>query len=153
MKGGTAGSSRAGDDGPVTCTAANTEVTVTKVTRPINHLLLTATNTGTGTCFAYGAPFLRFDEGHSAVRIAEDSAPQAVVTLAPGESAYAGIGTWTPDGDHEYTARTLSLLFADRDGNSTGVRAKPALPAGGVVINSSAWVGHWHSTAADALVW
>src|SRR5436190_18959051 len=41
----------------VTCTTANTKLTVTHVSRPINTLLLKATNTGTKTCYAYIAPY------------------------------------------------------------------------------------------------
>ncbi|MHC3821635.1 DUF4232 domain-containing protein, partial [Streptomyces sp. DT9] len=75
-----------------TCTGGNTRTSVSKVTRPINHLLLTVTNTGNRTCYAYYAPKLRFDDAQAVFPILEDSQPQAVVTLDPGQSAYASIG-------------------------------------------------------------
>lgn len=51
-----AGTTGSGSKSSVTCTGANTRVTVSKVSRPINHLLLTATNTGSSPCYAYHAP-------------------------------------------------------------------------------------------------
>ncbi|MEE1940488.1 DUF4232 domain-containing protein [Streptomyces sp. TRM 70361] len=138
---------------PVTCTPRNTRITVTEVSRPVNHLLLTATNTGTRPCFAYGAPFLRFDEGHAALPVVRDSVPQAVVTLEPGQSAYAGVGTYSPDGHEDGTARTLGVLFADRNGESTGTEVKLPLPGEGVTVNSGAQVTYWQSDLDDALAW
>ncbi|MEV0442605.1 DUF4232 domain-containing protein [Streptomyces spectabilis] len=139
---------------PVTCSAANTKVTVKQVDRPINHLLLTAKNTGTKTCYAYNAPYLRFDEAQSATRIVEDSKPQAVVTLKPGQSAYAGIGTSSPEGEHGHDAKKLGVLFSNRSATgSVGSTAHPKLPGGSVYVDTSAYVTYWQSTAADALRW
>ncbi|MCB5911372.1 DUF4232 domain-containing protein [Streptomyces pinistramenti] len=152
------GSGGGADSGPVTtaCTGANVKVTVTKVDRPINHLLLTATNTGSKPCNAYSAPYLRWDEGQAATTILEESKPQAVRTLKPGESAYAGIMTESADGSGNsgYTAHKLAVFFADRAGQgSTGPAANPTLPKGGIYTDSSAWVTYWQTTAADALTW
>ncbi|WP_327189706.1 DUF4232 domain-containing protein [Streptomyces xinghaiensis] len=151
-----ASGSRSGKAGrkPVTCSAANTEVTVTEVSRPINHLLLTATNTGTAPCFAYSAPLLRFDESaQSALAIVEDSKPQAVVTLAPGESAYAGILTWVPDGGHDLRSRRLDVLFSARNGGSAGSMVKLPLPGKGITVNDGAAVTYWQTDVATALTW
>ncbi|MEU7639612.1 DUF4232 domain-containing protein [Streptomyces sp. NPDC039016] len=139
---------------PVTCTAATTKVTVQKVQRPLNHLLLTATNTGSKPCYAYNAPFLRFDEDQSSTTVLRDSVPQAVVTLEPGQSAYAAIGTESPEGTHGYRAHRLGVLFSNRamDG-SVGGWARPKLPAGGVYVDSSAFVTYWQTNPADALMW
>ncbi|WP_274914942.1 DUF4232 domain-containing protein [Streptomyces sp. WZ-12] len=139
---------------PVTCTAATTKVTVQKVNRPLNHLLLTATNTGNKPCYAYGAPVLRFDDAQAATFVLQDSVPQAVVTLEPGQSAYAAIGTESPEGTHGYQAHELGVLFSNRamDG-SVGGWARPKLPKGGVYVDSSAFVTYWQTDPADALVW
>ncbi|MER5260126.1 MULTISPECIES: DUF4232 domain-containing protein [unclassified Streptomyces] len=139
---------------PVTCTAATTKVTVQEVDRPINHLLLKAKNTGTKTCYAYSAPFLRFDEAQAPTPWLEDSTPQAVVTLKPGQSAYAGIGTSSPEGTDGYQAHSLDVLFSNRGANgSVGAPAAAKLPSGGVYVDSSAFVTYWQTSAADALVW
>ncbi|MGW7275552.1 DUF4232 domain-containing protein [Streptomyces sp. NPDC054864] len=139
---------------PVTCTAATTKVTVAEVDRPINHLLLKAKNTGTKTCYAYGAPFLRFDEGQSATPWVEASKPQAVVTLEPGQTAYAAIGTSSPEGSEGSQAQNLEAYFSNRAMNgSVGDPATPRLPEGGVYVDSSAYVTYWQTTASDALMW
>ncbi|MEV5435989.1 DUF4232 domain-containing protein [Streptomyces sp. NPDC052682] len=135
------------------CTTANTEVTVSDVRRPINHLLVTATNTSTKPCNAYGAPYLGFGGGQAAVPWLEDSKPQAVVTLAPGESAYAGIGTYTPDGGEGTTYKTVDVLFANKAMNGSVGKAKTlTLPDGGTYVNDSAFVTYWQDNVADALV-
>ncbi|WP_030546259.1 DUF4232 domain-containing protein [Streptomyces albus] len=155
-EGATASKSRSGKAGraAVACSDANTEVTVTEVPRPINHLLLTATNTGTAPCFAYSAPLLRFDESaQSAVQIVEDSKPQSVITLAPGESAYAGVLTWVPDGGDESVSKRLDVWFAAKEGGSTGSMVKLPLPGEGVTVNDGAAVTYWQPDVASALTW
>ncbi|MGV9424276.1 DUF4232 domain-containing protein [Streptomyces sp. NPDC003656] len=138
----------------VTCTTANTKLTVTEVSRPINHLLLKATNTGTATCNAHYAPFLRAGaDAQAPLAWAEETKPQAVVTLKPGESAYAGILTYSPDGEGGYTAKTLGVLFTDKNAASTNKEKTLNLPNGGVFFNSAAAVTYWQSNAADALAW
>ncbi|MFJ4152936.1 DUF4232 domain-containing protein [Streptomyces galbus] len=135
------------------CTAAQTKLTVTPVTRPINHLLLKATNTGTKPCNAYGAPFLRAGaDAQAALPWNDISMPQAVVVLAPGASAYAGIATYAPDGAETYTAKTLGVSFAQRDLNgSAGTETTVRLPHGGVTFNSAASVSYWQDNVEDAL--
>ncbi|MGX1812270.1 DUF4232 domain-containing protein [Streptomyces albidoflavus] len=136
------------------CTAKGTKVTVTDAPRPINHLLIKATNTSDTTCHLYYAPYLRFDQAQSAVPFIEESKPQAVVTLEPGESGYAGVLTSTPDGSHPYDATSLTLYYAARSGQgSTGAPSHPALPSDSVRIDSSNAVTYWQTSAADALMW
>ncbi|MYT14943.1 Protein of unknown function (DUF4232) [Streptomyces sp. SceaMP-e96] len=141
------------DGSAATCTGANTKAVITKVTRPINHLLLTITNTGSRSCDAYSAPLLRFDDEQSATRIMEDSKPQAVVTLAPGRSAYASILLSGEGGDDSggRTAQRLEVHFAPRSGSgSTGTPLKLTLPAGTHKDNDAA-VTYWQGSASDAL--
>ncbi|MFJ9028190.1 DUF4232 domain-containing protein [Streptomyces sp. NPDC102274] len=137
-----------------TCTGANTKVKVSEVTRPINHLLLTVTNTGSTNCNAYYAPLLRFDEAQAATQINEDSQPQAVVTLAPGDSAYASITLGGADGAPTTPADNLTVHFPGRDNQgSEGSPAGPiSLPAG-TSIADSASVTYWQADMADALTW
>ncbi|MFJ7995756.1 DUF4232 domain-containing protein [Streptomyces sp. NPDC096310] len=138
----------------VTCTPANTQVTVSEVSRPINHLLLRATNTGTKPCFAYSAPYLRAGaDAQAPLWWAEETTPQAVVTLQPGESAYAGITTSSPDGEGGGNEKTLGVIFADKKGNAIDNEKTLKLPNGGVFFNSSAQVTYWQDNPADALAW
>ncbi|MFS8359101.1 DUF4232 domain-containing protein [Streptomyces sp. CWNU-52H] len=135
------------------CDATNSATTVSEVSRPVNHLLLTVTNTGDTTCNAYYATALRFDEDQAAVPVLESSKPQAVVTLAPGESGYAGIQTSLPTGEGTdgRTATALEVHFKDINDEDTGDWATPALPAEGVYIDSTATVTYWQYNLEDAL--
>ncbi|MEU3735333.1 DUF4232 domain-containing protein [Streptomyces sp. NPDC033538] len=138
----------------VTCTAANMKLTVTEAPRPVNHLLIKATNTGAKPCYAYNAPFLRAGaDAQAPLSWAEETTPQAVVTLEPGQSAYAGVLTYSPDGEGGSTAKTLGVVLADRNGNPTGKEKTQTLPNGGVFFNSAAAVTYWQDNAADALSW
>ena len=138
----------------VTCTAANTTLTVSEAPRPINHLLLKATNTGTKPCYAYSAPFLRAGANAQApLAWVEESTPQAVLELKPGQSAYAGITTYSPDGEGGNTTKTLGVIFADGKGGATTSEKTLKLPNNGVFFNSAAAVTYWQDNAADALVW
>ncbi|MET4923154.1 DUF4232 domain-containing protein [Streptomyces sp. PSRA5] len=135
------------------CTGSNTKVTVTKAVRPINHLLVTATNASGRNCDAYYAPLLGFDDAQSVTQINEDSQPQAVVTLAPGESAYASIALGGADGAPTTAAYKLSVHFSGRDNQgSVGSAANITLPKG-TMISDAASVSYWQSTMADALTW
>ncbi|MBU6535769.1 DUF4232 domain-containing protein [Streptomyces sp. NPDC057245] len=142
-------------DEPVTqaCTAANSDTTVSEVPRPLNHLLLTVTNTGDTPCNAYYAPALRFDDSQAATPVLESSKPQAVVTLAPGESGYAGILTSLPTGEgtNGHTATTLEVHFKDRADEDTNDWPTLTLPGNGVYLDSTATVTYWQSDLNDAL--
>ncbi|MDT0613257.1 DUF4232 domain-containing protein [Streptomyces lancefieldiae] len=137
-----------------TCTAANTELTVTEVSRPVNHLLLKATNTGTKPCYAYSAPYLRAGaDAQAPLPWAPETTPQSVVTLEPGQSAYAGILTYSPDGEGGANEKTLGVTLTNRKGNAAGKEQTLKLPNGGVFFNSAASVTYWQDNAADALSW
>ncbi|MBQ0827503.1 DUF4232 domain-containing protein [Streptomyces tagetis] len=132
------------------CTGTSTRVTAAEVTRPLNHLLLTVTNTGTKNCDLVGYPAVRFGEAQSVPPAFEESKPQAVVTLAPGESGYASVLLSAADGSgsHGYTATSLQVFFNDGAGT-----ARPALPAKGVYVDDSIGVSYWQATMEDALIW
>ncbi|MFE7352384.1 DUF4232 domain-containing protein [Streptomyces sp. NPDC057543] len=154
---GTTGSgsgSGSGSKSTVTCTGSNTKVTISKVSRPINHLLLTATNTGSVPCYAYHAPALRFDDAQAAFPVLRDSIPQAVVTLAPGQSAYASIGlSGEPDGQELHKGTHLTVYFTGKaNQGSTGAPAELTLPAG-TSWGDNGFVTYWQSDMADALTY
>lgn len=140
---------------PVTCTGGNTRTTVSKVNRPVNHLLLTLKNTGNRPCYAYYAPKLRFDDAQAVFPILEDSQPQAVVTLDPGQSAYAAIGlTGEPGaGPAPREATHLQVHFSGKSPEgSTGTPANLTLPAG-TFWDDNGYVTYWQSEMADALTY
>ncbi|MET9656439.1 DUF4232 domain-containing protein [Streptomyces sp. NPDC006510] len=149
-----AGATGSGSKSPVTCTGSNTKVTVSKVSRPINHLLLTATNTGSVPCYAYHAPALRFDDAQAAFPVLRESIPQAVVTLAPGQSAYASIGlSGEPDGQELHEGTHLGVYFTGKSNQgSTGAPAELTLPAG-TYWGDNGFVTYWQSEMDDALMY
>ncbi|XUL92355.1 DUF4232 domain-containing protein [Streptomyces galilaeus] len=142
-----------GSSGTVTCTGVNTEVTAQTVTRPLNHLLLAVKNTGSKTCYLYGYPALNFQDAQAVPPVDEDTQPQAVTTLRPGQSGYAGVLLSAADGSGTggYTAKTLKVIFQNRALDFVGSGVKVALPAKGVWIDSSLSTTYWLADPQDAL--
>ena len=133
------------------CSPSSTRTTATAVTRPLNHLLLTVTNTGSKNCDLVNYPAVQFQDAQSVPPAIEDSKPQAVVTLAPGESGYASVLLAAADGSgsNGYTAKSLAVYF-----NTDASRAAhPSLPSKGVYLDSSISVSYWQADMADALTW
>jgi hypothetical protein len=117
-------------------------------------MLITVKNTGSKTCDLTYYPVLRFDEMQWAPSPIEDSQPQAVTTLAPGESGYAGVLLSAADGSGEAgtTGRKLAVGFQGRTPNSSGgPSALPSLPAKGVYYDSTLAVTYWLRDMDDAL--
>ncbi|MFB6773464.1 DUF4232 domain-containing protein [Streptomyces sp. NPDC056337] len=132
---------------PGKCSASDVRITAANAPRPINHLLLTATNTGSKTCALPEYPAARFGEAQSVPPVAESSKPQSLTTLAPGESGYAGVRLSSGDGSGEggYDTQTLTIPFED------GSIARVTLPSGGVFVDSALTVTYWQTSAANAL--
>ncbi|HLL35781.1 MAG TPA: DUF4232 domain-containing protein, partial [Streptomyces sp.] len=117
---------------------------------------ITVKNTGSRVCDLTYYPVLRFDEMQWVPQAFEESRPQAVTTLAPGESGYAGVLLSSADGsgEHGTTARKLTVGFQGRTPNSDGGPAAiPSLPAGGVYYDSTLSVTYWQSSLDDALAY
>ncbi|MER7822382.1 DUF4232 domain-containing protein [Streptomyces sp. NPDC096097] len=138
----------------VLCNGSTTRVTVQPVSRPLNHMLITVKNTGSKTCDLTYHPVLRFDEMQWVPAARPETKPQAVVSLAPGESGYAGVLLSAADGSGEgaTTGHRLMIAFQGRTPLSDGgASATPDLPAAGVVYDSSLTVTYWQRSSADAL--
>ncbi|MCM1977031.1 MULTISPECIES: DUF4232 domain-containing protein [Streptomyces] len=147
-------SSDADSSEPVVCNGSNTKVTAQTVSRPLNHMLLTVTNTGSKPCSLPYYPLVRFDEMQWAPQVREDSQPQAVPTLAPGESGYAGVMLSAADGSGENgtTAKQLTVGFQGMEpGSDGGATATAPLPKKGVYYDSALTVTYWQQEAEDAL--
>ncbi|WP_438487141.1 DUF4232 domain-containing protein [Streptomyces sp. S186] len=137
------------------CDAARIRIVAKPLTRPINHLLLQATNTSGVTCDLYAYPYLRFDDAQAPLADMPDSKPQAVVTLAPGQSGYAGVLLSGADGGaHGRKATSLSVYLAGRDGQgSVGGSARVALPGGSAYLDDNARVSYWQTDPNTAASW
>ncbi|MFF1306703.1 DUF4232 domain-containing protein [Streptomyces sp. NPDC058307] len=141
---------------PVTCEGSTTRTVAAPLTRPVNHMLLTVTNTGSKSCYLYGYPAVRFGEAQAVPPVIEASQPQAVVTLAPGESGYASVSLSATDGSgaNGHTAKSLTVYFHGRSGDeSVGTGAHPSLPAKGVYVDDSLEVTYWQQSMDDAVSW
>ncbi|MBQ1100606.1 DUF4232 domain-containing protein [Streptomyces sp. b94] len=155
-KGSDSGSSGSGasdaggqDDGnmPGKCSASDVKITATKVSRPLNHLLLTATNTGSKTCMLPPYPAARFGEAQSVPPVAEATKPQSLTGVEPGKSGYAGVVLSSGDGSGEngYETDTLTIPFED------GSIATVSLPSGGVYVDTALTVTYWQTSMDGAL--
>ncbi|MFF4323471.1 DUF4232 domain-containing protein [Streptomyces sp. NPDC001568] len=161
--GGQSGTGPAASKGPaepstagkrVLCNGSNTAVTAQPVSRPLNHLLITVKNTGSKPCDLTYYPVLRFDEMQWAPAARKETQPQAVVSLAPGESGYAAALLSAADGSGEggTTGHRLTVAFQGMTPHSSGgASATPSLPAAGVHYDSSLTVGYWQQNVEDAL--
>ncbi|MBK3520941.1 MULTISPECIES: DUF4232 domain-containing protein [Streptomyces] len=132
----------------VLCNGTNTSVTAQLLSRPLNHMLLTVKNTGGKTCDLPYYPVLRFDQMQWVPQADESTQPQSVVSLAPGQSAYAGVLLSAADGSGSggMTAHKLTVGFQGMSPNSDGgPSATPALPAKGVYYDSTLKVTYWQS--------
>ncbi|GGR00890.1 DUF4232 domain-containing protein [Streptomyces asoensis] len=150
------GTGTGGTASRVLCNGSNTKVTAQPLARPLNHMLITVTNTGSKLCDLTYWPVLRFDEMQWAPQAAEETQPQAVTSLAPGESGYAGVLLSAADGsgDGGTTAKKLAVAFQGYTPNSDGgASAMPSLPAKGVYYDSSLTVTYWQQDRDDALSW
>ncbi|MEV0982450.1 DUF4232 domain-containing protein [Streptomyces sp. NPDC049915] len=134
---------------PGKCSAATVRITATEMTRPINHLLLTATNTGKKTCLLPSYPPARFGEAQSVPPVAEDTKPQSLTGLAPGESGYAAVRLSAGDGSaaHGHTVHSLTVPFED------GSIATVSLPATGVYVDDSLTVTYWQAALDTVRDW
>ncbi|MFD7081012.1 DUF4232 domain-containing protein [Streptomyces sp. NPDC059918] len=138
----------------VLCNGSNTEVTVQPVARPLNHMLISVKNTGSKSCDLTYYPVLRFDEMQWAPAPRQETRPQAVVSLAPGQSGHAAAMLAAADGSGEggTTGQKLTIAFQGRTPNSSGgASAIPSLPAKGVYYDSSLTVTYWQQNIEDAL--
>ncbi|MGW2748628.1 DUF4232 domain-containing protein [Streptomyces sp. NPDC001450] len=140
----------------VLCNGSNTRVTAQPVSRPLNHMLLTVKNTGSKYCDLTYFPVLRFDEMQWVPQADEKTHPQAVTTLAPGESGYAAVLLSAADGSGQggTTGHKLTVGFQGRSPNSSGgAAATPALPAKGVYYDSALKVTYWQQSQDDIAGW
>ncbi|MFF8992008.1 DUF4232 domain-containing protein [Streptomyces sp. NPDC014983] len=158
--GGSGGSKTSGHPGNpenrVLCDGSDTRVTAQVLSRPLNHMLLTVKNTGSKYCDLTYYPVLRFDGMQWAPAADESTRPQAVTTLAPGESGYAGVLLSAADGsgDGGQTGHKLTVYFQGRTPHSDGgATVNVALPSKGVYYDSTLKVTYWVLDPSDIASW
>ncbi|NUS82000.1 MAG: DUF4232 domain-containing protein [Streptomyces sp.] len=148
-----AGGAKKGSDGSEQeigpCDINKLTVGVKSVQRPVNYMVLEVNNHAGVDCNMPGYPILKFGkDAQAATPVYEDSKPQAVVTLAPGETAYAGIRTSSADGSGQNGYKVTSLeVYLEGSDDSKSVE----LPGGSVYIDDTAQVTYWQSDLSNAL--
>ncbi|NUS83739.1 MAG: DUF4232 domain-containing protein [Streptomyces sp.] len=148
------GDSGTGDGAP--CQGSHTTTIAAPLNRPVNHMLLIVTNTGSAPCRLHGYPVLRFGEAQLPPPAIERSKPRATVTLAPSESGYACASLSATDGSgaNGRTETSLTVAVQGRTAREdiTAI-AHPALPAEGVYVDDSLDVTYWQQSMRDATRW
>lgn len=119
--------------------------------RDPRHLLLTLTNAGDKVCSLYRYPYVRLGAySRSPVPVIEDSDPRTLLTLAPGEEAYAALLVNGGKTD-AYETKAITLRLQNRDpGSTTGDPVPVDLPAVGS-FDEGARVTYWTTAQGYAL--
>ncbi|GAA3373121.1 DUF4232 domain-containing protein [Streptomyces racemochromogenes] len=140
-----AGPGNAGGTGVAACGVGDLAFSATnqdEAGKPVRHLLLTVTNTGSAKCGLQGYPYLKFPHARAPIAVIEDS-KDAPVTLAPGEKAYAAL---LASGGRMDTYDTDTLPLGLQPGGPVNV----ALP-GQVSFDDGARVTYWIPASGLAL--
>ncbi|MFJ8085755.1 DUF4232 domain-containing protein [Streptomyces sp. NPDC096205] len=151
----TASPSQGGDSGAVAACAgsevsfaASSEDAAGEETR---HLLLTLTNAGDRKCTVHHYPQVRVGaHAKEPVKVIEDSDPEELITLAPGEEAHAALLV-NGGGMDTYETRTVTLRLqgAELDG-TPGEPVEVGLP-GVAAFDDGARVTYWTTASGYAL--
>lgn len=132
------------------------KITVVPVREPINHVLITATDTAQRRCRMNGYPALRLGADQQAPTAPMAATkPATPVVLAPGASAYAGLTTSAADGSgrHGRNEPTIELQLLTGEGGSDPKAApvKLAMPKDSAYVDDSASVTYWVGDQQTAL--
>jgi hypothetical protein len=143
-----------GSDGPHDCSTDMLKFTIAPLHEPINHVMISATNTSKLPCHLNKYPLLRtFQAQQTPIGAADATKPAAAILLAPGATAYAGVMTNSADGSGTNGRNVASLdlqLQPSGGGGGVGRPAPVAMPPSAQYVDSSAVVTYWESDAQSA---
>jgi hypothetical protein len=122
---------------------------------PINHVMISATNTSQLPCHLNKYPMLRTLLSQTTVmKAAEATRPAGAILLAPGATGYAGVMTNSPDGSGVAGRNVATLQLQLQPGSAAdGGVGRPTsvpMPQGAQYIDSSAVVTYWESDIQTA---
>jgi len=144
--GGTGGQNTTEGDVP-TCRTNQLTFTVTPVSRPVNHALITATNTSDSACrVPRNQPVVTFGDLDGQADLMGE-ATSAETALEVGKSAYAGLLLSRADSAGGQKVQTVSIALT-ADAKPTAVQI-----AGNPLVISDPQVSTWFATSADALTY
>ncbi|QKV96008.1 DUF4232 domain-containing protein [Streptomyces sp. NA02950] len=142
------------------CTTEGLTFSTSDQPRPINHIMLYATNVSDNACRMVGYPYLKFSEDQQAVtEVLKGSKPRDIVVLKPGATAFASINVADGSGEAEGPVEELTefqVMLQDFGGESTDPVTVPTPgedESAGEPLSvdiGAAFVTYWHSNAADA---
>lgn len=143
-----------GAGGPHDCSTDMLSFKIQPLHEPINHVMLSATNTSKLPCHLNKYPMLRTVLSQAAIIKPEEATrPAGQVLLAPGATAYAGIMTNSPDGSGTGGRNIAALelqLQPGAAGSGVGRPTSVPMPTGAQYIDSSAFVTYWESDLQSA---
>ncbi|MFF5719719.1 DUF4232 domain-containing protein [Streptomyces buecherae] len=135
-----------GEDGGPTdkpCTVADTQITLEHTGGTIPAITLKLTNTGSTACNAYHVPLVGYPNAQAPLAVGGDK-PQAVRTVAPGESTTATIGLGSEDGSTPHREKQLTVTLVDADNHPLSGEATVSAPAGaGLLLDDDSSVTYW----------
>lgn len=135
-----------GEDGGPTdkpCTVADTQITLEHTGGTIPAITLKLTNTGSTACNAYHVPLIGYPNAQAPLAVGGDK-PQAVRTVAPGESTTATIGLGSEDGSTPHREKQLTVTLVDADNQPLSGEATVSAPAGaGLLLDDDSSVTYW----------
>ncbi|RFU87108.1 DUF4232 domain-containing protein [Streptomyces triticagri] len=138
------------------CTNAMTDLSVAPAPRPVNHQLITLTNTGERSCTVLIHPTVSFgpDLDGTARGLTDGSHPTRF-TVGPGDSVYAGLQTspadQQDDGRPHAQYIAVDLVKSVNDDGSTTDFGKPRSLAVDDLFIYEPTVTPWQPTVEDAL--
>jgi hypothetical protein len=146
----------AGAGGPRDCSTDMLHFTINPLPEPINHVMISATNTAQVPCHLNKYPLLRtFQAEKTPIAATGSTKPANPVLLAPGGTAYAGVMTNSPDGSGQNGKNIPTLILqlqpSNADAGGVGRPASVAMPQNAQYIDSSAFVSYWESDMQSAI--
>ncbi|WTW99143.1 DUF4232 domain-containing protein [Streptomycetaceae bacterium NBC_01309] len=106
-----------GGSGTAACTDKDVRIVMSTTPDSSNHVLLTATNTGSTPCTLYYYPQVVLGDRDPTPPM--ESPAQALATITPGKKAYAGVRLWN-DGDTppEHPVKSFAVNLQGRVANT-----------------------------------
>lgn len=133
-----------------TCTAATNTIRFQRTGGSAPVILIKATNQDSERCDLYGYPFVGYPDAQAPIAVGGGK-PQAVVSLEPGESAYASLSLETGQGNNLHRETDLTVELANRKQQGTGSNASLTAPGEGLALSDTSTVSYWNTTPELAM--
>ncbi|GAA3507422.1 DUF4232 domain-containing protein [Streptomyces showdoensis] len=118
---------------------------------PVRHILLVAVNTGSKKCDIQGAPEVTLGNAKGPAPVKRETDPGEVLTLAPGQKAYAGLLA-TGGRMDTYDVRSLTLGLGSPGGESEPEKPVAVrMPVASFPADDGQRVTYWAGTEGLAM--